>query len=98
MSEKTDEVIAKKIMKLLSWNSIKEFFIFLLLVSLAVIALGEAERRIADHQYYQMCLQQMKVCNGSPFMVACASNQSTLPLFNYSPSSPNSSLITSSSS
>jgi hypothetical protein len=91
---KIDELIYQKIKKLLSWQSIKEFFLFLLLVSISIIALDEAQKRLIDYSYVQTCVQTIKNCNGT-YAVSCGPMLLNL---NYSSFSPNSSFNVSSSS
>lgn len=91
-TEQTDKIIYEKVKKLISWNSVKEFFIFVLFVSLAIIAYDEAQKRIMNYTYNQVCISELEACNNTGFTVSCGKIG-----LNYS-FSPNSSAIKSSSS
>lgn len=97
-TEKTDRIIYEKVKKLLSWKSIKEFFIFMLLVSVSLIALDEAQKHIINYTYTKTCVSAIEACNGT-YAVSCSLIHHNLshPV-NYSSLSPNSSLNVSSSS
>jgi hypothetical protein len=97
--DRVAELIIKRVQKLLSWNSVKEFLIFLILVSLAVVAYNEAEKGYRDHQ---VCLYGELILNGTcttnlreagRYVITCQ------PMPNFYPnssSSSNSSISTSS--
>lgn len=99
MSEETDkkidDFIASRMKRIVSWNFVKEFFIFLLICSLAVIAVDEAQKRLTDYAYNKLCVQYVKDCNGTQPIISCPV---ILKPINYSSLSlPNSSFNVSSS-
>lgn len=99
MSEETDkkidDFIASRMKRIFSWNFVKEFFIFLLICSLAVIAVDEAQKRHTDYTYNKLCIQYIEDCNGTQPIVSCPVH--LIPINYSSLSLPNSSLNVSSS-
>lgn len=86
-----EDRFTKNLRNLFTLKSLRDFFIFLLLVSLAIVAADEAQKRVTERIYSQMCSQYVetvKACNGTS-VISCIPPGTP---FNYSaPFYPNSS-------
>jgi hypothetical protein len=95
MDKKIEDFARSRLKRILSFNFVKEFFIFLLICSLAVIAVDEAQKRLTDYAYNKLCVQYVEDCNGTQPIITCPIHY--IPINYSSLSLPNSSFNVSSS-